>query len=266
MKRIGKLWTDLIRALLLCLVLVLGLTAGGFAAPRKTVLVHNVKEMMEALDDHTEVILAPGRYNLSTWLASTAADQVIHRFPWNPMSPPGLYMAYEDLELAGFQDLTIRGQDTEKITAEIVTEDPYTPVLHFRNCQNFRLAHLRVGHSLQAGRCSGAVLKLDLVQDARLENLDLYGCGTYGYEALGCESVTLRDSVIRSCTYGLINAIECRDMKIIRTLFKDTSTNLPLFAVGQSRLELVDCTFQNVQGRISNMDLAGGTVSRTYEE
>ena len=46
MKRIGKLWTDLIRALLLCLVLVLGLTAGGFAAPRKTVLVHNVKEMM----------------------------------------------------------------------------------------------------------------------------------------------------------------------------------------------------------------------------
>ncbi len=29
MKRIGKLWTDLIRALLLCLVLVLGLTAGG---------------------------------------------------------------------------------------------------------------------------------------------------------------------------------------------------------------------------------------------
>ena len=185
MKRIGKLWTDLIRALLLCLVLVLGLTAGGFAAPRKTVLVHNVQEMMEALDDHTEVILAPGRYNLSTWLASTAAEQVIHRFPWNPLSPPGLYMAYEDLELAGFQDLTIRGQDTEKITAEIVTEDPYTPVLHFRNCQNFRLAHLRVGHSLQAGRCSGAVLKLDLVQDARLENLDLYGCGTYGYEALG---------------------------------------------------------------------------------
>ena len=35
MKRIGKLWTDLIRALLLCLVLVLGLTAGAFAAPRK---------------------------------------------------------------------------------------------------------------------------------------------------------------------------------------------------------------------------------------
>ncbi|WP_302221736.1 hypothetical protein [uncultured Acidaminococcus sp.] len=81
MKRIGKLWTDLIRALLLCMVLVLGLAAGGFAAPRKTVLVHNVQEMMEALDDHTEVILAPGRYNLSTWLASTAADQVIHRFP-----------------------------------------------------------------------------------------------------------------------------------------------------------------------------------------
>lgn len=35
MKRIGKLWTDLIRALLLCLVLVLGLTAGGLLLPGK---------------------------------------------------------------------------------------------------------------------------------------------------------------------------------------------------------------------------------------
>ena len=55
------------------------------------------------------------------------------------------------------------------------------------------------------------------------------------------------------------------DMKIIQTLFKDTSTNLPLFAVAQSRLELIDCTFKNVQGRINDMDLAGGTVSQMVE-
>ena len=54
-------------------------------------------------------------------------------------------------------------------------------------------------------------------------------------------------------------------MKIIRTLFKDTSTNLPLFTVAQSRLELIDCTFKNVQGRINDMDLAGGTVSQMVE-
>lgn len=247
--------------ILLVALFQLLMVPGALAASRQTVLVDNVEELMEALGDHREIILAPGRYNLSAWLGSPSAKRTVHLFGYNPLSPPGLYLAYDGLELAGFQDLTIRGQDTGDITAEIVTEDPYTAVLHFRNCENLRLAHFRAGHILQTGRCSGAVLKLDLVQDARLESLDLYGCGTYGYEALGCANVTLRDSVIRSCTYGLISAAECRAMKIIRTTFQDTSTNLPLFYVDQSRLELTDCTFQNVQGRISSLDLAGGTAS-----
>ena len=77
-----NLWKQpLVRSLLLHLVLVLGLTAGAFAAPRKTVLVRNVQEMMEALGDHREIILAPGRSNLSAWLSGRFADQVIHRFP-----------------------------------------------------------------------------------------------------------------------------------------------------------------------------------------
>ena len=46
---------------------------------------------MEALGDHTEIILAPGQYNLSAWLRGPFADPVIHNFAWNPISPPGLY-------------------------------------------------------------------------------------------------------------------------------------------------------------------------------
>ena len=34
------------------------------------------------------------------------------------------------------RDLTIRGRDPGAITAEIVIEDPYCPVLKFRNCRN----------------------------------------------------------------------------------------------------------------------------------
>lgn len=256
-----NLWKQpLVRSLLLYLVLVLGLTAGAFAAPRKTVLVRNVQEMMEALGDHREIILAPGRYNLSAWLSGPFGDQVIHRFPWNPVSPSGLYLTYDELALAGFQDLIIRGQDTGEITAEIVTEDPYTPVLHFRNCENLRLAHLRIGHFLKKGYCSGAVLNLDSVKNVSLEHLDLYGCGTYGYEARNSENITLSDSVIRNCTYGLVGAVGCRDLKIVRTVFKDTSTNLPLFALAHSRLELRDCTFHNVYGKMEDLSVTGGSA------
>lgn len=246
MKQFGKTkWTGLLRCALLTLLLVMMMAPTALGA-RRTVLVHNVREMMEALGDHTEIILAPGQYNLSAWLRGPFADPVIHNFAWNPISPPGLYRVYHELELAGFQDLTIRGQDTGAITAEIVTEDPYSSVFKFLNCQQIRLAHLRFGHIQQEGHCTGAVLNLEQVKDASLDHLDLYGCGTYGYEARRCKNILLRDSVIR-------------------TTFKDTSTDLSLFEVNHSRLELLDCTFQNVLGKINSLDMTEGKVIQIYE-
>lgn len=161
--------------------------------------------------------------------------------------------------------MTIRGQDTGAITAEIVTEDPYSSVFKFLNCQQIRLAHLRFGHILQEGHCTGAVLNLEQVKDASLDHLDLYGCGTYGYEARRCKNILLRDSVIRGCTYGLVSATECQNLKIVRTTFKDTSTDLSLFEVNHSRLELLDCTFQNVLGKINSLDMTEGKVIQIYE-
>lgn len=109
MKQFGKTkWTGLLRCALLTLLLVMMMAPTALGG-RRTVLVHNVREMMEALGDHTEIILAPGQYNLSAWLRGPFADPVIHNFAWNPISPPGLYRVYHELELAGFQDLTIRG-------------------------------------------------------------------------------------------------------------------------------------------------------------
>lgn len=252
--------TRLLHVLVLGLFLVLGMTSGTLAAPRQTVQVHNVKELMEALGDHREIVLAPGRYNLSEWLKSPSADRVIHQFEYNSISPSGLYRVYDELELAGFQDLTIRGQDTGAITAEIVSEDQYLPVLKFRNCRNLRLAHLQMGHIVARGTCSGAVLYLDAVQNVSLEKLDLYGCGTYGYEARASKNIILSDSVIRECTYGLVNAVACQDLKIRRTLFKDTHSNLSLFALSESRLDLQDCIFQNVYGSIGNVSVTLGHV------
>ena len=53
------------KVLVILFALIQLLTAGALAASRQTVLVNNVEEMMEALGDHREIILAPGRYNLS---------------------------------------------------------------------------------------------------------------------------------------------------------------------------------------------------------
>lgn len=266
MKQLGKTkWTGLLRGILLGLLLVLVMAPAALGA-RKTVLVHNVQEMMETIGDHTEVVLAPGRYNLSNWLKEESADRLVHNYVYHYSGPAGLYLDGDGLDIAGFKDLTIRGQDTEAITAEIVTEDPYTPVLKFKNCQDLNLSYIRVGHILQQGSCDGAVLSLESVSNMTMEHLDLYGCGTYGYQAQICSNILLADSVIRECRCGLVAALECHDLKFLRTAFKDTKTTLPLFAVARSQLELTDCTFQNVEGKIDNLDVTGGRVSRMSEE
>lgn len=67
MKEPGKIkWMRLIRGIFLGILLVLTMTPAALGA-QKTVLVHNVDEMMESLADNTEIVLAPGEYNLSNW-------------------------------------------------------------------------------------------------------------------------------------------------------------------------------------------------------
>lgn len=60
MKEPGKIkWMRLIRGIFLGILLVLTMTPAALGA-QKTVLVHNVDEMMESLADNTEIVLAPG--------------------------------------------------------------------------------------------------------------------------------------------------------------------------------------------------------------
>lgn len=264
MKESGKIkWMRLIRGIFLGLLLVLTMTPAALGA-QKTVLVHNVDEMMESLADNTEIVLAPGEYNLSNWQEKEFSERLLHCFGYYDSAPAGLYLGDGyTLDIAGFKDLTIRGLDTETITAEIVTEFPYTPVLKFINCRNLKLSHLRIGHKLKKGFCDGAVLKLDSVTHMTMDHMDLYGCGTYGYEARFCSSILLRDSVIRECSYGLVSAADCQNLKFLRTTFKDMETDLPLFALIRSRLELTDCTFRDVRGIIDSLTMTGGHISES---
>lgn len=240
--------------LLTALVLLLPHTD---AAAQKTVFVNNVYELMEALADDTEIVLAPGRYDISEWGRDNAAQKLVHPFGYNELSPAGLYR-FDGLEICGFRNLTIRGRDVASVTAEIVQEDRYEPVLNFRNCHGLKLANLRAGHVEGKGYCSGAVLNFAETSGVEIRNADLYGCGTYGYEARNCNGITVYDSVIRDCTYGLISASNSTGLRCLRTTFKDTSTNLQLLWMESSQVELTDCVFDNVYGSLKRLRVSTG--------
>ena len=78
MKEPGKIkWMRLIRGIFLGILLVLTMTPAALGA-QKTVLVHNVDEMMESLADNTEIVLAPGEYNLSNWQEKEFSERLLH--------------------------------------------------------------------------------------------------------------------------------------------------------------------------------------------
>ncbi len=226
-------------------------------AAKRTVLVNNVYDMMASLADDTEIVLAPGQYNLSAWKKGNAAAEKINKFEYNVYSPAGLYDSL-DMEICGYKNLTIRGRDVAAITAEIVIEEPYDTVLNFTNCHNLTLSNLSVGHIVKKGTCSGSVLGFKSCSYVDIHNSDLYGCGIYGYEARNCDNINVYDSVIRECTYGLVAAYDSSNLRFLRTTFKDTKTDLQLMWMKRSQLELKDCVFLNVEGPMDGLHVTTG--------
>lgn len=103
MKEPGKIkWMKLIRGIFLGILLVLTMTPAALGA-QKTVLVHNVDEMMESLADNTEIVLAPGEYNLSNWQEREFSERLLHYSDYYDSAPAGLYLGDGcTLDIAGF--------------------------------------------------------------------------------------------------------------------------------------------------------------------
>ena len=90
MKEPGKIkWMRFISGIFLGILLVLTMTPAALGA-QKTVLVHNVDEMMESLADNTEIVLAPGEYNLSNWQDKCFSERLLHDSDDYDAAPAGL--------------------------------------------------------------------------------------------------------------------------------------------------------------------------------
>ena len=103
------------------------------------------------------------------------------------------------LWIVNAQNLTIKGESG----AELIIEPRYANVLGFLGCRNITLENLTLGHTPQ-GSCHGQVLYFEGVNDIKIKNCDLYGCGTYGIEARGCNNLECTGSIIRDCSYGIM--------------------------------------------------------------
>ena len=111
------------------------------------------------------------------------------------------------LTLANLNDITIIGD----YNSHIVVNPPYAFVLNFVNCKNIKIQNLTMGHT-EEGYCTGGVIGLKSCVKANISYCDLYGCGAYGLVSENCQNVGMYNTVIRDCSYGIMQLFNTKEV------------------------------------------------------
>ena len=120
------------------------------------------------------------------------------------------------LDLINVNNMEIRGGKD----CYIIVEPRYANVLNFYGCSDITLTNLTIGHT-EEGYCEGGVIYTERCTEFFIDKCDLYGCGIYGLELNDTEVFCMSNSIIRDCSYGIMqlkNSNFCvfRDCDFIR--------------------------------------------------
>ena len=145
-------------------------------AGKRVVHVSNLEQMIENIAPDTQILLAPGSYNLSDALTALFEQEGEH---FNESREfVRIDEVYDGLELVvtGVSGLSIASESGLAADTEIVTDPRYANVLRFENCSDIGMMDFTMGHS-DTGDCAGDVLYFNQCSDMVLSGMDLYGCG-----------------------------------------------------------------------------------------
>ncbi|MBR1441871.1 MAG: right-handed parallel beta-helix repeat-containing protein, partial [Lachnospiraceae bacterium] len=150
-----------------------------------------------------------------------------------------------ELVLQNMTGICIRGAKDKK--TEIVVEPRYAEVLTFLCCEDIRLENLTIGHTVEEGYCSGGVLYFDFCDQIDLDQVELYGCGTYGIIGNSTTNLTVWDSNIHNCTYGIIDLAYCSNVTFVDTVM-ERCKDLTMIDLNCSCVRFEGCSFRDNKG------------------
>ncbi len=203
----------------------------------------SVKGLLDALASHPDdavIDLAPGSYNLSDILEHTLKYGDPEQNLYIEDAGDGMQLVLQNMT-----GLCIRG-DKERKT-EIVVEPRYAEVITFLSCEDVRLEYLTIGHTVEEGYCTGGVLHFENCDQVDLDQVDLYGCGTYGITAYSTTNLTVWDSNIHNCTYGIMDLSYCSNITFVDTIM-EKCRDLTMIDLNCSAVRFEGCIFRDNKG------------------
>jgi len=202
----------------------------------KTVEVSTVDELVAAIDDNTHIILNEGVYNFAD-LKSTADTDKVH------FDPFGYETMEPEVQIADVMHLKLEAKDGAEV--EICTEGPLNPVLLFTNSRYVFVQGITFGHHVEPGHCSGSVIELNGVEHLRMSNCRLYGCGTFGVDAMDSFYLSFDHVEIYECTYGIVQLINTYSVEFADCSMHDNSDMSMINLSNCGNVDFHDCEFRN---------------------
>jgi len=195
------------------------------------VTVSTAEELIAALGSNRRILLEEGEYNLSTVNPSIVNNSSI-----------SYREAYDGLELLldGVNNLTIQGAGDNQ--SEIVVEPRYAFIMSFQNSSNISIINIKAGHT-EGGYCQGGVFSFENSSGIKIEDTLMYGCGTIGLDLSYVSDMSVVNSSIYECTYGIITVDHSSGILFKDCIFRDNKGFIMVQVDQTSGFTIDSCSF-----------------------
>ena len=197
-----------------------------------TVTVGSARELLNSIQSNRKIILKEGFYDFSDIPAKAIDNRYVK-------------MEYDDgpYEVKNAAYLCLEAQDGADV--EFSISEAYNPVFSFDGGRYITLRGITAGHNVEPGYCSGSVLNFKYADHVSVDKCSLYGSGTYGVETMYTGNISVTDTDIYECTYGLVSMSDGYGAEFKNCTMRDSSDLSMLYIHGMEDTLFEGCTFSN---------------------
>lgn len=200
----------------------------------QTIVVRNAAELAAAIGPYRTIVLKPNTYSLDKKLGfKSTAHFSYDKYTGGPI-------------IKNVQNLTLLGSDVR--ATKILIGDEMPNVLTFENSQNIRIESIEIGHAPQSTAiCLGAVLAFYDSQDIQLNDVNLFGSGTFGLWLENTHRLTLNHSVIKECSQGVVFLSKSKQIHLFNSIFVNNHGGVNLWDNSEIWLHKIQLTHNHAE-------------------
>lgn len=215
---------------------------------RKSIKIENEIELVKAIDSGRELLLMPGKYDLSS-LDYLKGESIFHE------------EVYDGLEIIikGVNNLSIFSENDR---SEITVSPRYANVLTFRDSENITLTNLIIGHRPEPGECLGGVLIFENCKKIIINDSILFGCGVDGLKIIDTDTFIFKNSLIKDCSQDIMSISKSSNIQFRKSKFEHNQIILCGIEIAEfSFVKFDDCIFIDNYSHIDHVIIKSELIS-----